>query len=247
MKFKLIFVIFIALLASCASRTYTINLQRVDVKNTVAKVRQNHRSFNSLRGVANVSILTGEDKIKFRQVTVAKKNSFIRLEALAIFGAVIAQIFSDSEKVYLNTRYEQLVFNNTQDFRFAVLYPDIPRDIGVSDLVNVLLANPSDEIWNNDYKVGFDGSNGKIIVNFNSKEDLTLTLDPGKKVIERLSYNLLNGQKAVVEYGSFKNIDGNYFPFDIQLKTDNYNLSITYNSDLEINPQLDISIFQPNV
>lgn len=248
MKYKIIFVLFITFLSSCASRTYNLTLQSVDIDGTLNQVRENHESFNSIRALANISILNGQETIKFRQVTVAKKDDLIRLEALAIFGAVIAQIFSDSEKVYLSTRYEQVVFDKTSDFKFAFLYPNIPQELGVSDLVNVLLANPSSAIWKNNYNVDFDGKLKKMIVSFDGDENVKLDIDPEKKVIERISYLLSSGVQAEILYSDFKKVDENkLFPKKIQLISNEYNLTITYNNDFELNPLLDISIFQPNV
>lgn len=248
MKYKIILILVVAFLPSCASRTYNLNFQRVDLEDTVATVRQNHSGFNSLRGMASVSVLTRGEKIKFQQVTVLKKDKLMRLEALAAFGAVIAQIFSDSEKVYLNTRYEQVVFDNTDDFRFAVLYPEIPRDIGVEDLLELLLSSPSQELWANSYRMSLDGNSGKMMLDFDSPRDMKLTINPAKKVIDKLSFRLSNGQEAVVEYSEYKNIgEDTYFPQRIRLTTGDYDLTVTYGSNLEVNPVLEDSIFRPNV
>ncbi|MGH7885341.1 MAG: DUF4292 domain-containing protein [Thermodesulfobacteriota bacterium] len=214
----------------------------------VTEVIENHNSFNSIRAVANISILNGTEKIKFRQVTLAKKDNFIRIEALAVFGTVIAQIFCDSEKVYLTTRYEQVVFDNTRDFKFAFLYPDIPEELGIADLVNIVLANPPSDILGSEYRVSFDGNIRKMKLEFEGSQNLSVIIDPEKKVIEKVEYVLTNGERAEIEYGDFKQLPGGrYFPKNIQLKSNNYNLSITYNNDLEVNPILDISIFQPKV
>lgn len=248
MKYKILFVLSVALISSCASRTYIVTLEKLDVDSTVRQVRVNHESFNSVRALANISILNGDENIKFRQVTVAKKDNLLRLEALAIFGAVIAQIFSDSEKVYLSTRYEQVVFDNTSDFKFAFLYPDIPHELGVNDLVNVLLANPPNDVWESEYNVYFDGKEKKMIVSFENSQDVSLEIDTQKKVIEKISYLLSSGVKAEILYSDFKKVSGNkFFPKKIELISEQYNLSVTYNNNLEVNPALDISIFRPNV
>ncbi len=248
MKFKITLVLFAALLSSCASRTYNVTLQNVDVDSIVSEVKANHESFSSIRALANISILNDGENIKFRQVTVAKKDNMLRIEALAIFGAVIAQIFSDSEKVYLSTRYEQVVFDNTSDFKFAFLYPDIPQELGVGELVNILLANPPVDIWQSKYSVDFDGNSKKMIVSFDNPEEVQIEINPEKKVMEKISYLLSSGVKAEIVYSDFKKVsESKFFPKRIQLISEQYNLSVVYNNDFEINPVLDISIFRPGV
>ncbi|NIQ13546.1 MAG: DUF4292 domain-containing protein [Candidatus Dadabacteria bacterium] len=235
-------------MSSCASRPLKLNVDTIHLSNTLKDVKQNNLNNNSIKALARVSISTKTDKIFFDQVTIAKKTDYLRLEAMAAFGTVVAQVLSDGDKVYFITKEEKIVFEDAKDFNFSSIYPNLPEELKVDNLVNVLLANPPFNIWEDKFKVEFDGNNSNLILVFDRIDNLRIWVNTKIRVIEKINYLLTNGDVAEIIFSDFKYCDSDiYFPKNILLKTSDYNLGIIYNDDLKINDTLNISVFKPNI
>lgn len=246
MKYSLILLVF--LFASCTTRSYDLVVDQIDIKELISEVKENESSFNSLKAFANISIQSKQEKIFFDQVTIVKKPDLLRLEALAAFGTTVAQVLSNGSKIHFITRSEKLVFDNTDDFSFSYIYPDLPSNLNVNNLVNVLLGSAPFNVWNDPYSIQFSGVKNSFSIIFERKDDLKFDINTKYKVIEKVSYKLHNGDEVEIEFSNFTSVeDKKYFPMNILIKSSEYILMVKYDDKLSLNESLGISLFQPSM
>ena len=67
---------------------------------------------------------------------------FLMVAVFAPFGEMLARVVSDGKSVRMKTNWEELVFENTEDFRLSYLYPGLPPQLGVGDVVIFCSGDP---------------------------------------------------------------------------------------------------------
>lgn len=242
------FLILLFFLGSCAERSYNLVIEEINLTQIVETIKKRNSDITSVKGLARVSMSSKNEKAFFDQVTIAQKSGLLRLEALAAFGTTVAQVISDEKKVYFTTRNEKLIFEDLEEFNFSYIYPDLPQDIKIINLVNVLLGSAPFSIWNDDFSVDFTGMNNEIKLNFKRDDNLTIVLNTEINVIDKISYFTENREKVEISFDNFVYLNNNiYFPKNILIISGEYALGIKYNDDVIINEKLNISIFKPNV
>ena len=246
MKFSIILIIF--LFTSCANKSYNILVNEINVLDLINQLKENQGNLKSIKALAKVSIESKDERIFFDQVTIAQKSNYLRLEAIAAFGATVAQVLSDSDKVYFITRTEKLVFDDSDNFNFSYLYPDLPPELKVSNLINVLLAGIPFDVWDDEYEIEFSGITDNFKIKFQRNDKMTLTINTKLKTIEQITYKLDTGILMNIIFSNFISVKNNqYFPKNIVIKSGDYILGIKYNENLLLNESLSISLFEPTM
>ncbi len=244
---KYLFLI-LPLLLSCAKKTLEIDIERIDVGDLIAKVVDSEDGVNSVKGLASVKIESPYDKVSYKQVTIAEEPNLLRLEAIAPFGRTVGMVISNGEKVYVISARERSEFDNPEQFDLSYFYPDLPVKISLESLVNLLLGRLPEEpdFVNSRVLVGVD--EGRVVLSLfkgNIKESV-LWIDPQNYRISKAIITLENGSVATCEFQDFMYVgNGAQIPRRIELRVDEYLISLKYDSDLDVNTEIDRDLFKP--
>lgn len=237
------------LLFSCAKRAVEIDLSRINLPEVLEKVRKAEESVESVKGLASVSIKSPERRVSFNQVTIAKEPNLLRLEALAPFGRTAAMVISDGVKIYVITPKEQEVFDSLHEFDFSFFYPELPVRITVSSLVNLLLGRLPEGRNHDDSQVQISKDSYHVILTFSDeggRQD-TLWVNPLTYRVEKAKIDLDGGVPAEYRFKNFKYIEaGISFPTRIELKVNEFSISINYNDQVAVNSEIDQNLFRPD-
>jgi outer membrane lipoprotein-sorting protein len=237
------------LLSSCAKRVVDIDLSRINPPELLERVRKAEESVESVKGLASVSIRSPERRTSFSQVTIAKEPNFLRLEALAPFGRTAAVIISDGVRVHIITPKEREIFDSLHEFDFSFFYPDLPVRITVGSLVNLLLGRLPEERTPDESGVQMSKDSYHIILTFTDDEERrdTLWVNPLTYRVERAKIELQAGVVADCRFKNFKYIGaGTSFPTRMELKVNDFSISIRYNDQVEVNGEIDRDLFRPD-
>ncbi len=236
------------LLFSCAKRTVEIDLSRISLPEVLKKVRNGEESVESIKGLAYISIKSPDRKISFNQVTIAKEPNLLRLEALAPFGRTAALVISDGAKVYVITPKEQETFDSLHEFDFSFFYPELPVRIKVSSLVNLLLGRLPERPNYDGSQVQISKGSSNIILTLSDESggQDTLWINPLNYRVEKAKIVIEKGVLATCRFKNFKDIgNGTSFPTQIELKLNDFSISIDYNDGVEVNRDIDQNLFNP--
>jgi len=237
------------LLFSCAKRVVEIDLSGINPPELLEKVRKAEERVESVKGLASVNIKSPERRVSFSQVTIAKEPNLLRLEALAPFGRTAAIIISDGVRVHVITPKEREVFDSLHEFDFSFLYPDLPVRITVGSLVNLLLGRLPQGRTQDDSGVEISKDSYHVILTFADEEGRqnTLWVNPLTHRVERAKIELDGGVLAECRFKNFKYIEaGTSFPTRIELKVNEFSISIHYNDQVEVNGEIDGHLFRPD-
>ena len=234
------------LLFSCAGKLPPTVAGHPDICSVLTRAIQTQQDFASVKARARVSIKSPEGKIVFDQVATAVRPEFLTVAVFAPFGEMLAKIVSDGESVRMKTGWEELIFENTEDFRLSYLYPGLPPQLGVGEAVNFLLGGSPFAIPRKDCSARAGKKEGEIIFVFPEETPVEVTVDSRRNFITRVEGELVGGQKAEIEFSLPKRIARNaYFPRKLLFQTADYSLSVNYDENLRVNSKADLSLFRP--
>ena len=245
MRHSWVFIPFVFLLFSCAGKLPPFTAERPDLSAMLAKAKRAQTGFTSIKARARVSIKSPQGKIVFDQVATAVRPEFLRVSVFAPFGEMLARVVSDGESVRMKTNWEELIFENPEDFRLSYLYPGLPPQLGVEDIVNFLLGGSPFAIPRKSYSVRAGEREGEIVFVFSGSAPLLVTVDSRRNFITRVEGTLSDGEKAKIEFSVLKRIASDtYFPRKLLFETADYSLSVNYDENLRVNSKTDISFFR---
>ena len=246
MRHSCVLIPLVLLLFSCAGKFPPAVTEHQDFSAILAKAKQTQQGFTSIKARARVSIKSPQAKIVFDQVATVVRPEFLRIAVFAPFGEMLARVVSDGKNVRMKTNWEEVIFENTEDFRLSYLYPGLPPQLGVRDVINFLLGGSPVAIPKEDYSVRVGESGGEITFVFSGKTPVEVTVDPRRNFITRVEGELPDGQKAKIEFSLLERIaPDTYFPRKLLFETADYSLSVNYDENLRVNSKADISLFRP--
>lgn len=247
MRRSCVFIPLVILLFSCAGKLPPEVAEHPDLSAVLAKAKQNQRDFNSIKARARVSIRSPQAKIVFDQVATVSRPEFLRISIFAPFGEMLARVVSDGETVRMKTNREELIFENAEDFRLSYLYPGIPPQLGVGDIVNFLLGGSPFVIPREGYSVRAGRKKGEIVFMFSGSTPVRVTVDLRRSFITAVEGELGDGEKARIEFSLLKQIaPDTYFPRKLLFETADYSLSVNYDENLRVNSKADLSLSRPS-
>ena len=245
MRHSWVFVPFVLLLFSCAGKLPPATADRPDLSAVLAKAKHARTGFASIKARARVSIKSPQGKIVFDQVATAVRPEFLRVSVFAPFGEMLARVVSDGESVRMKTNWEELIFENPDDFRLSYLYPGLPPQLGVGDIVNFLLGGSPFAIPEKGYSARAGEKEGEIVFVFLGSAPLRVTVDSPRNFITAVEGALYDGEKVRVEFSMPKRIaPDTYFPRKLLFESADYSLSVNYDENLRVNSKTDISFFR---
>lgn len=241
-------ILILPLLLSCAKKTLEIDIERIDIGDVISKVIAAGESVNSIKGLASVNIESPYNNVSYKQVTIAEEPNLLRLEAIAPFGRTVGMIISNGQKVYVISAKERNEFDNLEEFNFSYFYPDLPVKITLKNLVNLLLGRLPEEpdFMNSRVLLGVD--EGRVVLSLfkGTRKESVLWINPLNYRISKAVMTLENGSTATCEFEDFIDVgNGAQIPRRIQLRVDEYLISLKYDSDLDVNTEIDRDLFKP--
>ena len=213
MRHRWVFIPFVFLFFSCAGQLPPTTADRPDPSAILAKAKRTQMGFTSIKARARVSIKSPQGKIVFDQVGTAVRPEFLRVSVFAPFGEMLARVVSDGESVRMKTNWEELIFENPEDFRLSYLYPGLPPQLGVEEIVNFLLGGSPFAIPQKSYSVRAGEREEEIVFVFSGNTPLRVTVDSRRNFITRVEGALSDGERARIEFSLLKRIASGYlFP-----------------------------------
>ena len=245
MRHSWVFIPLVLLLFSCAGKLPPVTVEHPDLSAILAKAKRAQMGFTSIKARARVSIKSPQGKIVFDQVATAVRPEFLRVSVFAPFGEMLARVVSDGESVRMKTNWEELIFENPEDFRLSYLYPGLPPQLGIEDIVNFLLGGSPFVIPQENYSVRSGEKEEEIVFVFSGSNPLRITVDSSRNFITRVEGTLSDGEKAKIEFSLLRRIASDtYFPRKLLFETADYSLSVNYDENLRVNSKADISFFR---
>ncbi|MGB3365129.1 MAG: DUF4292 domain-containing protein [Thermodesulfobacteriota bacterium] len=243
-------VISILFLASCGAKKGAVQIEDDNLSVILEKIELFEGAVRSLKGLAKVKIKTPDNKISYTQVTIAERPDLLRLEALNPFGKTVGFISSDSTNIYIISPSERGIYDSNTNFDLAYVYPGLNLKITATNLVNLVLGRLPDGVYDLKSAPEMSADGDLIKLNFNSdnsSESNALWVNGTNYRIERAEFSLDQGATAVVTYEYFDSlIDGFYFPKTIDFASEGLSITIIYEPDLELNKNVDKSLFKPS-
>lgn len=245
MRHSCVFIPLVFLLLSCVGKLPPTLAGHPDISAVLAKAKQTRQGFVSIKARARVSIKSPQAKIVFDQVATIVRPEFLTVAVFAPFGEMLARIVSDGESVRMKTNWEELVFENKEDFRLSYLYPGLPPQLGVEDVVDFLLGGSPFVIPEQGYSARVGRREGEIVFAFSGETPVEVTVDSRRSFITRVEGELVDGEKARIEFSLPKRIAPDvYFPRKLLFETSDYSLSVNYDENLRVNSKADLSLFR---
>ncbi len=241
-------ILILPLLLSCAKKTVEIDIERIDVGDVISRVIDAEGSVNSVKGLASVKIESPFNNVSYKQVTIAEEPNLLRLEAIAPFGRTVGMIISNGEKIYVISAEERNEFDNLEEFDFSYFYPDLPVKITLKNLVNLFLGRLPEEpdFINSQVLLGTD--DGRVVLTLfkGRKKESVLWVNPLNYRISKAMITLENGSTATCEFEDFIDVgNGTQIPRRIELRVDEYSISLKYDRDVDVNTDIDRNLFKP--
>ncbi len=245
MRHKWVFIPLVFLLFSCAGKFPSATVERSDLSDILAEAKRAQMEFISIKARARVSVKSPQGKIVFDQVATAVRPEFLRVSVFAPFGEMLARVVSNGQSVTMKTNWEELIFDNPQDFKLSYLYPGLPPQLGVKDIVNFLLGGSPFVIPEENYSVRTGDKQEEMVFVFSGSTPLRVTVDSRRNFVTGVEGVLHDGAKARVEFSLLKRIAADaYFPTKLLFETADYSLSVNYEENLRVNSKADISFFR---
>jgi outer membrane lipoprotein-sorting protein len=241
-------ILILPLLLSCAKKTVEIDIESIDVGDVISRVIDAEDSVNSVKGLASVKIESPYNNVSYKQVTIAEEPNLLRLEAIAPFGRTVGMIISNGEKIYVISAEERNEFDNLEEFDFSNFYPDLPVKITLKNLVNLFLGRLPEEpdFINSQVLLGTD--DGRVVLTLfkDRKKESVLWIDPLNYRISKAMITLENGSTATCAFEDFIDVgNGTQIPRRIELRVDEYLISLKYDRDVDVNTDIDRNLFKP--
>ena len=246
MRHSWVFILLVLLFFSCAGKLPPEVAEHPNLSAVLAKAKQTQRGFTSIKARGRVSIKSPQVKIVFDQVAAVSRPESLRILIFAPFGEMLARVVSDGKSVRMKTNWEELVFENAEDFRLSYLYPGIPPQLGVGDIVNFLLGGSPFVIPKEGYSAQAGNKEGEIVFVFSGREPVRVTVDIRRNFITGVEGTLADGEKARMKFSLPKRIaPDTYFPRKLLFETADYSLSVNYDENLRVDSKADFSLSRP--
>ncbi|MEM7008024.1 MAG: DUF4292 domain-containing protein [Thermodesulfobacteriota bacterium] len=246
---KLIVLSLIILITSCAAKTPTVTIEDSQTEAILERISRSESAIRSIKGLAKVKIKTRDDKISYTQVTIAKRPDLLRLEALNPFGKTVGFISSDGDNIYIISPSERAVYDANTEFDLASLYPGLNLKITSENLVNLILGRLPESVFDLSSSPELSADGNLIKLTFHSQTtELAdyLWVNKDNFRVERAEFYLHESQKATINYEYFADLkDGLYFPKTIDFKSKGLSITIVYEQDIELNKEVNKSLFRP--
>ena len=243
--------ILILSLFSCTAKKEVSDIEDQNTGVILERVSLYENAIKSLKGLAKVKIKTPDSKISYTQVTIAKKPDLLRLEALNPFGKTVGFISSNGKNIYIISQSERAIYDSNTEFNLAYVYPGLNLKITANNLVNLILGRLPDNAYDmkSTPKASVEGDHIMLsFVSSNSNSPNYLWVNSQNFRVERAEFSLLQGTRAKVEYEYFDNlIEGFYFPKTIDFNSEGLSISIVYEEDIELNEEVNRTLFTPPV
>ena len=245
MRRSCFFIPLVFLLFSCAGKLSPTVTGDPDLSAVLEKAKSVQLGFTSIKARGRVSINSPQGKIVFDQVVTAVRPEFLRISVFAPFGEMLARVVSDGKSVRMKTGMEELIFENPENFRLSYLYPGLPHQLGVEDIVNFLLGGSPFIVAGENYSVRAGEQDGEVIFMFSGSELGRIVVDSRRNYITGVEGVLADGGEFKISFSLLKRIaPDTYFPRKLLFETADYSLSVNYNENLRVNSKTDISLFQ---
>lgn len=232
-------------LSSCAKPVILPDISLIDIDNYIARIRNDQNIVRSLKGLAVVRLKAPENKVSYRQATIVQSPNLLRLEAYSILGRTEALIISDGHRVGLKFSGRRWIFYDVEQFDFSLFYRFIPLKIGTGQLTSFLLGRLPENVLDDDFTVTAD-EEGLLVFSSLSGDNMFYVNHDYHKIV-KAKIRLNNGENIKVEYGDFKSINpGVYFPTMLELKYADYSLYVKYDDDIDINDEINQSVYKIN-
>jgi len=236
-------------LTSCAVKQARINIEDNNAEAILEKIELYESAIRSLKGLAKVKIKTPDSKISYTQVTIAERPDLLRLEALNPFGKTVGFISSDGSNIYIISPSERGVYDSDTEFDLAYVYPGLSLKITAGNLVNLLLGRLPANVYDNATAPELSADGDLIKLSFHSDTrgaQNFLWVNSLNFRVEKAEFTLDNGARAKINYQYFDSlIDGHYFPKKIDYASEGLSISIIYEPDVELNKDVDKTLFKP--
>jgi len=239
--------IILLLVVSCAKKTVHVDLTNFELGDVISRVKEAERSVRSVQGLASVRIHSPVENVSFKQVTIAEEPDLLHIEALAPFGRTAAVLISDGDKVYVNFPKERTEFDNIKDFNFSLLYPRLPVDISLENLVNLFLGRLPEDPDYDESSILIRADQNQIVLTLfkNRLKESVLWVNPETYRIEKALIRLENGNTAACEFKDFIDFgNGVSMPRKIELKVEEYSIQLKYDKDVSVNLNIDRELFK---
>jgi len=241
--------ILVLLLTSCAVKHESINIKENNAETILEKIQLYEGAIRSLKSLAKVKIKTPDSKISYTQVTIAQRPDLLRLEALNPFGKTVGSISSDGSNIYIISPSKRGVYDLGEKFDLAYVYPGLKLQISAENLVNLILGRLPVNVYDMGAvpELSVDGERIKLVFpSETSIEQNTLWVNGMNFKVEKAEFTLDNGARAKINYEYFDSlIDGYYFPRIIEFSSEGFSVSIIYKPDVELNKDVNKTLFKP--
>ena len=244
MRSRYVLIALVFLLFSCSGKLSPILTGSSDLSRVLGKAQLTQMGFTSIKARGRVSITSPNGKIVFDQLVTVVRPEFLRISVFAPLGEMLAKVVSDGESVRMKTSMEELIFENPENFRFSYLYPGLPHQLGVEDLVNFLLGGSPLAVDGESYSVREGEKDGEVIFMFSEGDLGRVVVDFRRNFITEVEGRLEDGEEFKISFSLLKRIaPDTYFPRKLLFETADYSLSVNYDDNLRVNSKTDISLF----
>jgi len=217
----------------------------------VEKVKLHQSSIKSVKGLASVKIKSPDNKISYTQVTIAQMPNLLRIEALNPFGKAVGFISSDGTYLYIISPSDRGRYDVNDVFDLAYIYPGLNLKVTAGDLVDLMLGRIPEHVYTSerDPEVVTEEQSIKLIF-ATEVEGITnvIWLNPTNNQITKANIYLKDGNQATIKYEYFDELkNGRFFPSKIYFASGDLSITIKYEDDIELNGDIDNTLFKPGI
>ncbi len=241
--------ILVVLLTSCAVKETGIDIEENNARVILEKIELYEGAIRSLKSLAKVKIKTPDQKISYTQATIAQRPDLLRIEALNPFGKTVGFLSSDGTNIYIISPSENAVYDSGATFDLAYVYPGLTLNISAENLVNLILGRLPVNVYDTATLPELSADKERIKLVFHSgTNDIqnTLWVNSLNFRVEKAEFTLENGKRATINYEYFDSlIDGFYFPRIVDFASEGFSISIVYEPNVELNRDVNKTLFRP--
>ena len=193
----------------------------------------------SLSGLAKFEMVTPERSLSGNQVLLIEKPDRLRAEILSLFGSPLLLLAADGNMLNVLLPFENEFYTGSASPENLGRFVRLPMQL--KDLVKVLLYQPP--IIAAERVEGYDlNGDGWLIERNNPPYRQELFFDAQRRLVEVNYYNR-SGLSLAIDYDKFS--EGESVPYQYELSFPKQETVASLNfSDLELNGELDASLFQ---
>ncbi|MBN1573802.1 MAG: DUF4292 domain-containing protein [Deltaproteobacteria bacterium] len=220
--------IMLVLLSCATSKPKKANKTRLDIPlvpvnstgELFSKVKETNGVLESIRGVAEISVLSKSEKYRITEIILAKRPGYLRLESLGPVGQTVLFLATDNKKIYIYSPLEnRFYFGLASKKNLSMI---VPLPFKSADIVEIVQGKM-------DHSKYFPS---KMTLDL-EKEEYTLTVMPedptrgmayltvdartffvtGMKLYDRYNNLIIDGT-----FSDFRKIDNHVFPMNLKYR-----------------------------